>query len=92
MSGRELASIASGAGGPQLECVATPLEHLLGTRQVGVEVAGGRATRAGVPVVGVDLPQSDVPQVGGGLAGIVVYSIAVAAGLMAHDALALILQ
>jgi hypothetical protein len=82
------ASAAGTASGPQLPGVATPLKHLLGALKVGAEAAGGSAAGAGVPVVGVDLPQSDVPQVGGGLAGVVVHGVTVAAGLVRHDALA----
>lgn len=83
-----VANTASAASGPELPGVATPLEDLLGAVQVGGKVARSSATGAGIPVVGVHLPESDIPKVGSGLAGVVVHGVSVSAGLVAHDALA----
>jgi hypothetical protein len=54
--------------------------------QVLVRIARSRATRASVPVVTVDLPQSNIPQVSRGLASVVADSVGISARLVTHDA------
>jgi hypothetical protein len=86
--GRYLASAALTAGGPKLEGVATPGEHFLGALKVLASVTGCRATTAGVPVVRVDLPQTNIPLVSRA-SSVLVHSVGIATGLGLGDTLAL---
>lgn len=82
------ASTAGTAGRPQLPRVAAPLVHVDGALQVLVGVTGSSTTSTGVPVVGVDLPESHIPQVRRALTSVVADGVGVSTGLVAHNALA----
>lgn len=71
-------------GGPKLPGVSSPLIDLDGALEVDVGVAWGVATGAGVPVDGVDLPESNV---GGGV-GVVIEGIGISSAFVRNDALA----
>ncbi len=74
--------------GPKLPGVATPLVYINSTLQVLVSITRSRSTGASVPVVTVDLPQSNIPQVGCRLASVVADSVSISPRLVTHDALA----
>jgi hypothetical protein len=57
------ASTAHTTGRPKLPGVSTPLVNIDGTLQVGVTVARSSTARASIPVVTINLPQSNVPKV-----------------------------
>ncbi len=75
-------------GGPKLPGISTPLVYINSALQVLASITRSRATRTSVPVVTVDLPQSNIPQVRRGLTSVVADSVGISPRLMTHDALA----
>ncbi len=75
-------------GGPKLPGISTPLVYINSALQVLASITRSRATRTSVPVVTVDLPQSNIPQVGCRLASVVADSVSISPRLVTHDALA----
>jgi hypothetical protein len=82
---------ASTTGGPKLPGVASPFIDVNGTSQVLFGVARSIATIAGIPVEGINLPNSYIPKVRSTAAFVVVYRIGIATGFVRDNAFAIFL-
>ena len=81
---RRRATPASRAGRPELPGLAAPAVDCLSTGEVSIRITRRLSATAGVPVIIIYLPESDVVST----AGVLIHSICVSTGLMAHNALA----
>jgi hypothetical protein len=85
------ASSAGTTGGPKLPGVSSPFIDINGTSQVLFGVARSISTIAGIPIEGINLPNSHIPKVRCTAAFVVVYSVGIATGFVRDNAFAVFL-